>query len=277
MIRLAFETKRALRAAGGSSIALLTFGLAASGQAAPVAAGGIAAPAATTGPSALAAPADPGPAPGQIMTGPQLSVTPLRFEFDRNATGQTMRLINTGAQPLVVQARLFAWSQTLDGDSFAPSRAITISPAIATVGPGQTQIVRLLRNDPASAGEKPFRLTIDQLPDPRNDGKSAANTRIRFVLPLFVDRDQAAPAQLGWKTTADGIEVTNSGGQTARLVNIRVTAGGAPVALSEGGLRYVQGGRAIRLAIAGACNRGPLRLVADADGQALDVQPAPCG
>ena len=254
MIRLNRNWARALCAAGGSSIALV---LAAS---APLAAQD-------------AAEAD---APAGRLT-PELSVSPLRFEFDKSGAGQTLRLVNTGQVPLVVQSRLFAWDQLGDEETFAPSRAVTVSPAIANIAPGQTQIVRLIRAAPPSPGEKRFRLTIDQLPDPKSNQASTATSRIRFVLPLFMDRDQAGPPQLSWRLAPGKLELSNAGGQTARLVNLKLTdAAGRPLATGESGLRYVHGGRTIAWKLPEACAQGPVRVTAEADGQTIDVQPAPC-
>lgn len=237
---------------------------------------------------ALAAPALPdadGDVPEADSTapakpaGPSLTVSPLRFEFDKAASGQTLRLINTGVQPLVVQLRLFAWDQSPDQDSFSPSRAVTISPSIATVAPGQTQIVRLVRSAPASAGEKRFRLTVDQLPDPKLDRGTAASTRLRFVLPVFVDRDQAPAARLDWRLAPGQLEVSNTGGQSARISSLRLTgSAGRALEFEESlGLRYVHGGRTVAWKLPNACSQGPIRVTADADGETVDVQPAPCG
>lgn len=254
MIRLNRNWACTLGAAGGSSIALLL---------------------------ALAAPVAAQDAPvadaGSDRPAPELSVSPLRFEFDKRGAGQTLRLVNTGRIPLVVQSRLFAWDQTGDAETFAPSRAVTISPAIANIAPGQVQIVRLIRAAPPSPGEKRFRLTIDQLPDPKTAQASTATSRLRFVLPLFMDRDQASPPQLSWRLKPGQLELSNSGGQTARLVNLQVTGtGGRVVPIGNAGLRYVHGGRSIAWKLPEACASGPVKVTADADGQAIDVQPAPC-
>lgn len=254
MIRLNRNWARTLGAAGGSSIALLL---------------------AATAP--LAAQDAPEAEVVADRLTPELSVSPLRFEFDKTGAGQTLRLVNTGQVPLVVQSRLFAWDQAGEEETFAPSRAVTISPAIANIAPGQTQIVRLLRAASPSPGEKRFRLTIDQLPDPKTDQASTAMSRIRFVLPLFMDRDQAGPAQLSWRLAPGRLELRNAGGQTARLVNLSVTGtAGRLLPLGGPGLRYVHGGRTIAWKLPDACAQGAVKVTADADGQTIDAQPAPC-
>lgn len=257
MIRLNRNWARMLGAAGGSSLALLA-SLASTASAQDVPAAEDAAP--------------------KTAPAPSLTVSPLRFELDKSGAGQTLRLINTGSIPVVVQMRLFAWDQTTSEDTFTPSRAVTISPAIATVPAGQTQVVRLVRTAPPSPGEKRYRLTVDQLPDPKQDQVSAAATRIRFVLPLFVDRDQAPAAQLAWRLAAGRLELSNTGGQSARIASLRVTTpnGGALPLDGSAGLRYVLGGRTVAWKLPYACGQGPVRVTADADGETVDVQPAPC-
>ena len=56
-------------------------------------------------------------------------------------------LTNTSERSLPVQSRLFAWSQADGEDVYAPSSDLIISPSIASIPPGETQIVRVLRNE----------------------------------------------------------------------------------------------------------------------------------
>jgi len=154
-----------------------------------------------------------------------------------------------------------------------------ISPSIIQIGAGQTQIFRVVRRDAPSSGEKRFRIAIDQLPDPEMERAGEAQARIRFTLPLFIDRDQAAPAQLAWAVDGSGLHARNAGGQTARLVSLTLTdAAGAEIPLDRNSLRYVQGGSAIDWPITGPCPAGPVTISANIDGRTVSEQAAPsCG
>ncbi len=211
--------------------------------------------------------------------GARLNIAPLRLEFDAGKTSATVMLTNTSARPLAVQTRLFAWSQAGGEDSFAPSSALTVSPSIISIAPGATQIVRVMRTVAVSQGEKPFRLAVDQLPDPASAGNGEAEARLRFTLPLFMDRATAAPAMLTWRLAQGRLELTNSGGQTARVVGLEVqTAAGASVAVERNSLRYVQGQTTISWGVNGACALGTVTVKALVDGQAVNAQVSPtCG
>ncbi|WP_095012317.1 molecular chaperone [Tsuneonella mangrovi] len=219
------------------------------------------------------------PAAAQSATGAALNVSPLRIEIQDAQRGATLLIANVSTRAVPVQTRLFAWSQVNGEDVYAPSTDLTISPSIVSIPAGETQIVRLLRTTPASPGEKRFRLVVDQLPDPTLAQAGTAEARIRFNLPVFLDRDTAAPAELGWTIGPNGISVTNSGGQTARIIKIDVkTADGKSVALGHNILRYVQGKSTISWPDDNACSLGAVTITAYVDGRTVDAQPrSSCG
>ena len=251
----------ALILAGGSFLALTAPAVRADETAALASAPGAAAPAA--------------PPPGLA----RLNIAPLRLELDASKPPATLMLTNTSERPIPVQTRLFAWSQDGGEDHFAPSSALTISPSIISIPPGATQIVRLLRTAAASPGEKRFRLAVDQLPDPTLAQSGSAEARLRFTIPVFLDRDTAAPAQLGWRVGPDKVEVSNAGGSTARIVAIEVkTAAGKIVPMQRNSLRYVHGDATIGWPLADGCSLGLVTITAQIDGQTANAQATPtCG
>lgn len=208
-----------------------------------------------------------------------LSISPLRIELDRNGTGATVYLTNSSDRQVAVQSRIFAWTQDAGNDVYAPSSDLTVSPSISMIPPGETQIVRLLRKGAASPGEKRFRLAVDQLPDPALTQAGQAQVRIRFTLPVFADRDAAAPAALAWRVRDDRLELANSGGLTARVGNLAVTtAGGQALQVERNTMRYVQGNSTISWPIGKGCATGAVRVTAIVDGQTVDAQPiSTCG
>jgi fimbrial chaperone protein len=209
----------------------------------------------------------------------RLNIAPLRLEFDAGKSAATLTLTNTSDRPVPVQTRLFAWSQESGEDRFAPSTALTISPSIIAIPPGATQIVRLLRTGAASPGEKRFRLAVDQLPDPQSVDTGTAEARLRFTIPVFLDRDTAPPARLAWRLTHSGLEAVNSGGATARIISLEVKdSAGQILPVGRNALRYVQGGTAIAWPIANACSLGAVTVTAQVDGQTAHGSASPaCG
>ncbi|MGN3974644.1 fimbrial biogenesis chaperone [Tsuneonella sp. SYSU-LHT278] len=208
--------------------------------------------------------------------GARLNIAPLRLEFGGNNQVATISLTNTSGREVAVQSRLFAWSQADGEDQFAPSNALTISPSIISISPGATQTVRLLRSGQPSRGEKRFRLAVDQLPDPASAQSGAAEARLRFTLPVFLDRDTAEPARLEWELVDGQLGLANHGGATARVLALEVkTASGRSVPVGRNSLRYVQGGVRIAWPIENACSLGPVTITAQVDGQTVDGSATP--
>lgn len=218
--------------------------------------------------------------PDIALTGPAiLSIAPLRIELEGTGTGATVRLTNSSDRALPVQARLFSWNQTNGEDVYAPSTELVVSPSISSIPPGQTQVVRVLRRGAVSPGEKRFRLAVDQLPDPAQVRPGTAQTRIRFTLPVFVDREKAVPAAFAWRLTNGRIELENRGGATARVLDIKVaTSDGRSLAVDRNALRYVLGNSTITWPLEGGCALGAVKVIAQIDGQTVDGLAAPaCG
>ncbi len=226
-------------------------------------------------PTAAAVAEEDSSAPADVGAA-SLSISPLRIEIDKTGTGATVYLTNSSTRELAVQSRLFAWSQDAGNDVYAPSADLTVSPSISMIPPGETQIVRVLRKGAASPGEKRFRLAVDQLPDPTLTRAGEAQARIRFTVPVFVDRDTAAPAALEWRLSDNRLLLANTGGSTARVVSVALKdAAGAEVPMERNTLRYVQGNSTIDWPIGKGCSLGAVHVTAVIDGQTVDAQPKP--
>lgn len=208
-----------------------------------------------------------------------LAVTPLRIELSAATAAETVQVQNSTDATMAVQIRLFAWTQAGGEDVYAPSSDLLITPSIIAIPPRQTQLVRVFRKAGAAMGEKRYRLVVDQLPDPAKARPGVAQTRVRFAIPVFVDRDRAAPASFAWRVAPDRLEVTNTGGSSARIVQIAVTkADGSNLSIEDNALRYVHGASSISWPIRGGCQSGTLRITAQIDGQTVDAVPVPaCG
>lgn len=208
-----------------------------------------------------------------------LSVTPLRVELPGGTSTETVQVQNGTDTPMAVQIRLFAWSQQNGQDAYVPSSDLLVSPSIVSIPAKQTQLVRLVRKAATSQGEKRFRLVIDQLPDPAKARPGVAQTRVRFAIPVFVDSDKAAPAAFAWRLTNGNLELANTGGAAARVVQIEVKgADGRIVPVEQNSLRYVHGASTIAWPIGKGCSLGKVRITAEIDGRTVDAEPlAACG
>lgn len=208
-----------------------------------------------------------------------VSVAPLRLEIGSGQTAATLRLRNPSTVKIGVQVRAFAWSQPDGEDAYAPTSDIVITPAIITIEPGEEQFFRVLRTGASGKGEKRYRVAIDQLPDPSAAKHGSATARLRFTVPLFLDRDTASAPQMAWAIGPDGLSARNSGGQTVRIMNLSARdAGGREVGVDRNGLRYLLGDSTIHWPLAGTCPTGPVKISVLVDGETVDAQAASrCG
>ncbi len=172
------------------------------------------------------------------------NVTPLRIELDSQAQFSTFQIRNDSGARLALQARGFAWSQIGNEDRFAPTADVAISPSIVEIAPGEIQHFKLLRRQVRTGpAENAYRLIIDQLPDQQAPAGGATATRLRVSIPVFVNRNLAAPARLGWSTDGNAINLSNAGGRSVKLSKLAITTpDGAVHDLKVKGPLYVLSG-----------------------------------
>ncbi|GGD74189.1 fimbrial biogenesis chaperone [Croceicoccus mobilis] len=235
---------------------------------------------AAASPLAAQTPVDPAqanaPVPDAGDRGANISVAPLRLELDGAATAATMRLRNPASRKIGVQVRVFAWSQVDGEDVYAPTSDVTVSPSIIQIKPGDTQVFRVVRTTPQGTAEQRYRVAIDQLPDPSLRHHGEFTPRLRFTIPLFVDRAAAQPAELAWTVSGDRLMLDNAGGQTVRIAGLQLNdAAGSSVGILRNGLRYVQGANNAEWQLDGGCPNGPVEVAALIDGEETRVQAQP--
>lgn len=228
---------------------------------------------------------------GSILLWP---VNPV-IEADERAAA--LWLENPGKTPVTLQVRIYAWAQQDGKNVYAAQDAILGTPPIATIAPGEKQLVRLTRTLPGAVGaETAYRVVIDEIPMAKPTGESggAVSFRMRYSLPLFAygqglaspgaaestkparaRREQPAPApMLTWRTGRDGdgryLEVRNDGIVHARITDVALTRGGGsgdPQIVAKGLLGYVLPGATMRWPLATGAE-GPVTLIASVNGAA---------
>ena len=207
-------------------------------------------------------------------TSAAFNVTPLRIELDSQAQFSTFQIRNDSGTRLALQARGFAWSQLDSEDRFAPTADVAISPSIVEIEPGEIQHFKLLRRQvQAGPAENVYRLIIDQLPDQQAPTGGVTATRLRVSIPVFVNRNIAAPARLAWTSDGNAIGVSNAGGRSVKLSKLAITTpDGVVHDLGVKGPRYVLSGASATWAspaslpcfpagsfVTGIVDNGPLR------------------
>ncbi len=174
--------------------------------------------------------------PGLSATPLLISPTLVRLPSDGRRSA-TIEVSNQSDTVVDVQLRGYDWSQSAGEDVLTPSSALAISPAIATIPARGRQIYRILDLGPPPAGEKAFRIRINELPKPGEASAVAVN--LEFLVPVFRGEEQA-PVAAVWSRGGKGIVVANPGARHIRMTNVQaIAAGGAHGPLSGAGPIYV--------------------------------------
>jgi fimbrial chaperone protein len=155
-----------------------------------------------------------------------LTVVPVTFQLPPGQAATALTLANGGSRATSVQVRAFAWSQSAGEDQLTPSAELVVSPPLATIAPGASQIVRLLLRRPPQDHEATYRILIDQIPPPAEPG--VVHVVLRLSLPVFAEAaTRTAPAHLQFRMTRDADEAylvaLNDGGRHQAVRNIVLT------------------------------------------------------
>lgn len=210
---------------------------------------------------------------GSALAQSSLMIWPLDPVIEDDQRAAALWLENRGSQPVALQVRVLAWSQADRVDSYAAQETVVPSPPMATVPPGQRQLVRLMNTRPAPEGtEVAYRVLVDELPSAdggqdstRQGSAMGIQLQIRYSVPLFVsgkghwsrqradkarDAAAAAKADLRWRTQRemDGhyLLVRNDGRAHARLTAVQWVRGSDAVTINPGLLGYVLPGAEMR-------------------------------
>ncbi|WP_136475603.1 molecular chaperone [Pseudomonas sp. DG56-2] len=209
-------------------------------------------------------------APLQAAT--SVLIWPIDPVLEADQKAGALWLENRGTTAANLQVRVFAWRQGDYDDQYQAQREIIGSPPVATIAPGQKQLIRLTRTGPSAVGqEQAYRIIIDEIPPawsentPADKPQAAIRFQMRYSVPLFVygqglwgktdatgQRDPASVGKpaLSWRqVSVQGrpyVEVRNTGPVHARLTDVVLQQGGQSRPLVEGLLGYVLPGASMR-------------------------------
>lgn len=174
------------------------------------------------------------------------SVMPTRVQLGGDRGVQSVVLTNTSAQTVTVESQVLVWP---DGAAEQQSSDVIISPAVATLPPGQRVRLRIgLLRPGKGLKEHAYRIYFTELPAPAALQNAGIGVRLRVGIPVFVAPLQAEPQALRWTWAADSpaLEVHNPGNVHARLQAPTVDDVGRPVVLDSASL-YVLAGTRLRI------------------------------
>lgn len=200
-------------------------------------------------------------------------VWPIDPVIEHDQSGSMLWLENKGSSPARLQIRVLGWDQQSGTDQLSRQSTIVASPPAAEVAPGQRQLVRLVRVEPAEAGqERAFRVLVDEIPEASEASNKTGHEQglglrflMRYSIPLFVtgeglwtrqnhrnprDMSLAEQPQLRFRVVQKDqrrwLVVRNSGRVHARLSTVTYAVGERALWQNPGLLGYVLVGAEMR-------------------------------
>ncbi|MGA2276714.1 MAG: fimbria/pilus periplasmic chaperone [Terracidiphilus sp.] len=113
-----------------------------------------------------------------------LSVLPVNIFLPPGQMATSLTVTNAGKSETAIQIRVFAWNQKGDDDPLTATENVLLSPPIATIAPGSSQVIRIILRMPAEYREATYRILVDQIPPPAEPG--VVHMVLRLSIPIFV-------------------------------------------------------------------------------------------
>lgn len=190
-----------------------------------------------------------------------LQVAPTGLALAANQNADVLTLTNSGSEAMRAQVRVFHWTQHDGKDVLEPTRDIVATPAMLSIAPGTSQLVRVVRLTSPGAMEGSYRVIVSELPPPKKPGaKVGLQFALEYSLPVFLlppATAQAGGYALHARRAGNTLEVSNSGRMHARLSTVsQVGADGRKTTLFPGLLGYVLPGQTMRWTLPPAKDSG---------------------
>ena len=206
-----------------------------------------------------------GPAAAQ-----SLQVAPLMIDLPPASTTSVLTLQTNNKEGLVVQARVFRWSQADGGEKLEKTEDVVVSPPIVTVRSDTPSTVRLVRVSKAPvSGEETYRLLIDEIPNRKNLQAGTVALVVRQSLPVFFAGIDARTGSITWRAVERKgklvLEASNAGQKRVKLTKLAVTDENNHDLVKNGGLAYVLGGQTKAWELSGAAAGKTLTIKAESD------------
>ncbi len=122
---------------------------------------------------------------GPVAMAQSLAVLPVNILFSPGQKASSLTVTNKGTSETAIQIRAFAWTQTAGDDQLTESDAVVLSPPLATIAPGASQVVRLILRQLPQGREATYRILIDQIPPPAEPGM--VHMVLRMSIPIFAE------------------------------------------------------------------------------------------
>jgi fimbrial chaperone protein len=208
-----------------------------------------------------------------------LSVVPVNVFFPPGQKATSLTVSNQGTSETAIQIRAYVWSQKGNLDPLTASEDVVVSPPIARIAQGATQVVRLILRQSPQDREATYRILIDQIPPPAEPG--VVHMVLRLSIPIFAKPPiRAFPdLQFHLERDAGGIDLVafNAGLIHEAVRDIALTTSDGRKLKPDSGISpYVLSGATRRWHIAAQdslpLTSETLQLTARSDAGAIDQQ-----
>ncbi len=169
---------------------------------------------------------------GVLASASSFTVSPTRIPLSTKHQAVVVRLLNTGDDPVTVQAHVVAWTLSENKDVYHDSDDVLLNPPIFNLQPDKPQLMRLgLRHPRTETTEIAYRLIVEEVPPPPKHGEITLRTILRISIPIFVEPQGGTRKQVEWKAeiTAGGIKLsaTNNGNVHVQVKNLALLPEGS--------------------------------------------------
>lgn len=163
-----------------------------------------------------------------------MGISPVLVDLSPRQRVVSVTLTNPSAQAITYQAQTLSWRQYDAADDYLDTGDLLVSPAIARISAGQSQVFRVvLRGAPPAQTEKAYRLILDDITEEteRAQGEAMVQMVLRFNLPVFSAPLAAPRAAARWSqcTAAPGeacLRLDNDGNRRIRIAALNVAGPG---------------------------------------------------
>lgn len=156
--------------------------------------------------------------PARLACAADIGVTPVAVHLDQLNDRATMSVVNSGAEPVIMQVEAISWRSNGGVEDDLPTSDMIVNPSIFTVPPGQAQLVRIgLRRALPAQREGTYRLVLREVPAAPRAGELRVSGQVRVLMalrvPIYV-APQTVVRELRWQATQ-----AKDGSVTATLRN----------------------------------------------------------
>ena len=117
-----------------------------------------------------------------------IGVSPVAVNLDKANDRASINVVNNGDQAVVMQAEVIDWRRDASpAKEDGPTTDMIVNPAVFTMQPGQTQVVRIGMRKPAQpAQEGTYRIVLREVPTPPKEGEVRIAGQVRVLMALRV-------------------------------------------------------------------------------------------